>query len=171
MVVHAVHVFVRLLSQKRPMKKTTTTTKAALRFYNIFDPQIFGADFDSLKVLSNICSSFFLSPTTIVVVVVVVVVVVSPKICRGFVNMCEDRRESFSGGTERPSLYRLLFASLSLSPLSRLVCFLQRIAKHYMSFFHVCFTQNKNRRLNCSMTICTLNKEAVSNNWLSTDLD
>ncbi len=45
---------------------------------------------------------FFLSPTTIVVVVVGVVV--SPKICRGFVNMCEDRRESFSGGTERPSL-------------------------------------------------------------------
>ncbi len=116
--------------------------------------------------ISVLLSSFFLSPTTIVVVAVV-----SPKICRGFLNMCEDRRESFSGGTERPSLYRLLFVSLSLSTLSRLVCFLQRIAKHYMSFFHVCFTQNKNRRLNCSMTICTLNKEAVSNNWLSTDLD
>jgi len=85
--------------------------------------------------------------------------------------MCEDRRESFSGGTERPSLYRLLFVSLSLSPLSSLVCFLQRIAKQYMSFFHVCFTQNKNCRLNCAMTISILNKEAVSNNWLSTDLD
>jgi hypothetical protein len=67
--------------------------------------------------------SFFLSPTTIVVGGVV-----SPKICRGFLSMCEDQRESFSGGTERSSLYRLLFVSLSLSPLSRLVCFLQRIA-------------------------------------------
>jgi ABC-type spermidine/putrescine transport system permease subunit I len=65
---------------------------------------------------------FFLSPTTIVVFVVVVVV--SPKVCRGFLNMCEDWRESFSGGTERPSLYRLLFVSLSLSLLSTLVCFL-----------------------------------------------
>jgi hypothetical protein len=45
---------------KKKKKKTTTTTKAALRFCNTIDPEIFGADFDSLKVRAGALVRVFL---------------------------------------------------------------------------------------------------------------
>jgi hypothetical protein len=43
-------------------KKKTTTKKAALRFCNTFDLQIFGADFDSVKVRAGALVRVLLPP-------------------------------------------------------------------------------------------------------------
>ncbi len=224
-----VHVCVRLLSQKRPMKKkkkkktTTTTTmkkKAALRFCNIFDPQIFGADFDSLKVragalfrvflpsphpssfvsplpccfvecgnvgmsstpadssdafvsagsscpISVLLSFFFLQQRLLLLLLVLSL----QKFAGGF-SICVKIGVNLSAEVLKGRLCIGFFLSVSLYLLSLgwSVFFNALQSITCLSFMYASL-KTKNCRLNCAMTISILNKEAVSNNWLSTDLD